>query len=447
MSCDNPLEAIRKEHTMAKLTTKTSDQAVQDTLSLLQDMLGSVPASNVAVRLWDGTTWQPKSESGEPARCTLVLQHPGALRKMFAPPFDLSLGEAYIYNDFDIEGEMAALFPVIEYFLNGRLGIVQQLRYGKRLLSLPKTDQPRPGDMAAKVHGARHSKGRDKQAVTYHYDLSNDFYSLFLDRRMVYTCAYFKTPGDDLDTAQENKLDYVCRKLRLRPGERLLDLGCGWGGLAIYAAQHYGVQVHSVTLSQPQVELARERIAQAGLTDRCLVEVRDYRDVQESNGYDKIAAIGIVEHIGRAMQETYFKHAWRLLRPGGVFLNHNIALHSNSPVIGRNFIQRYVFPDGDAPPLHTTLKAAEITGFEVRDVESLREHYVLTTSHWIRRLEERVDEVRKIAGEETFRIFRLFLSVAFHDFQVGTSNLYQTLLVKTDKGKSGLPLRRDDWYI
>lgn len=431
---------------MSKVATQTANQAVQATLSLLQDVLNSSPVRDVAIRLWDGTTWKPESEAGKPTRCTLVLQHPGALRKMLLPPNDLTLGEAYIYNDFDIEGDTAAIFPLIEYFLDGYRGRVELLRYGKRLLSLPKLERPRPGDMAAKVSGVSHSLGRDKQAVTYHYDRSNDFYALFLDRRMVYTCAYFKTPDDDLDTAQENKLDYVCRKLRLRPGERLLDLGCGWGGLAIYAAQHYGVQVHSVTLSQPQAELAQERIAEAGLTGRCLVEVRDYRDIHEASGYDKIAAIGIVEHIGRAMQWTYFKHAWHLLRPGGVFLNHNIALHSTAPKLGRSFVNRYVFPDGDAPPLPTTLRAAEFNGFEVRDVESLRDHYVLTVGHWLRRLEEHSVEVNKIAGEVTFRIWRLFLSVALHDFQVGRANLYQTLLVKSEKGKSGLPLRREDWY-
>ena len=431
---------------MARLTTQTDEQAAQVTLSILQGIINSSPVRDIAVRLWDGTTWQPEPEAEEPARCTLVLQHPGSLRKMLVPPNDLTLGEAYIYNDFDIEGDIEALIPLIEHFLDGYRGRMELLRYGKRLLSLPKADQPHPTDLAAKVHGLVHSKERDQQAVTYHYNWSNDFYALFLDRRMVYTCAYFKTPDDDLDTAQENKLDYVCRKLRLQPGERLLDLGCGWGGLAIYAAQHYGVKVHSITLSRPQVELAQERIDQAGLTEQCCVEVRDYRDLHESGGYDKIAAIGIVEHIGKAMQPTYFKHAWRLLRPGGVFLNHNIALHSNAPKIGRNFIQHYVFPDGDAPPLHTTLKAAEINGFEVRDVESLREHYVLTVGHWLRRLGEHAEEVKKIAGEETFRIWRLFLSVAHHDFESGRSNLYQTLLVKPNKGRSGLPLRRDDWY-
>ena len=188
---------------MAKLTTKTTDQASEITLSLLQDVFSSSPARDVAVRLWDGTTWQPEPGSGEPARCTLVLQHPGALRKMFVPPSDLSLGEAYIYNDFDIEGDIEALFPLMEHFLDGHLGIVDQLRYGKRLLSLPKMGQPRPADAVPKVHGLRHSKGRDREATNHHYDRSNEFYALWLDSRMIYSCAYFATPDDDLETAQE----------------------------------------------------------------------------------------------------------------------------------------------------------------------------------------------------------------------------------------------------
>src|SRR5437868_7744082 len=165
---------------------------------------------------------------------------------------------------------------------------MEMVRLGKRLLSLPKTEQPRPVGAAAQVHGVPHSKGRDRQAVTYHYDWSNDFFALWLDRRMLYTCAYFATPDESIDTAQEHKLEYICRKLRLQPGERLLDIGCGWGALIIYAAQHYGVQVHGITLSRQQAELVQERINQAGLTQRCHVEVRDYRDLQESSGYDKI---------------------------------------------------------------------------------------------------------------------------------------------------------------
>jgi cyclopropane-fatty-acyl-phospholipid synthase len=429
---------------MAKLTTKTTDQAVQTTLSLLQDVLSSSPARDVAVRLWNGTTWQPTS--GEPTRCTLVLQHPGALRKMFVPPNDLSLGEAYIYNDFDIEGDIMAVFPLVEPFIAGNWGKMEMVRLGKRLLSLPKTEQPRPVGAAAQVHGVPHSKGRDRQAVTYHYDRSNDFFALFLDRRMVYTCAYFATPDDSIDTAQEHKLEYICRKLRLQPGERLLDIGCGWGGLLIYAAQHYGVQADGITLSVQQARLARERIKEAGLEDRCHVELCDYREVNKAQGYDKLVSIGMFEHVGDALLPTYFKHAWDLLPPGGVFLNHGIAIHSASPMPGRSFIHRYVFPDVASTPLPKVLRAAEMSGFEVRDVESLREHYMYTIRNWVRRLEEHADEVKRIEGEVTYRIWRLFMSFGIQEFEMGRSNVFQTLLVKTDKGRSGLPLRREDWY-
>ncbi len=214
---------------MAKLTTKATDQAVQVTLSFLQDIFSSAPPCNVAVRLWDGTTWKPEYESGGPTHCTLVLQHPGALRKMFMPPNDLNLGEAYIFNDFDIEGEIEAILPLVEYALQSHWGKLEQVRYGKYLLSLPKMSQPRPSDAAAKMRGKLHSIERDRQATNFHYERSNDFFALWLDERMNYSCAYFATSDEDLDAAQEHKLEYICRKLRLRPGERLLAIGCGWG--------------------------------------------------------------------------------------------------------------------------------------------------------------------------------------------------------------------------
>ena len=429
---------------MAKLTTKTTDQAVQTTLSLLQDVFSSSPVRDVAVRLWDGTTWQP--EAGKPTRCTLVLQHPGALRKMFVPPSDLSLGEAYIYNDFDIEGDIEALLPLMEYFLEKPWGKMEQVRFAKSLLSLPKMGQSRPGNTAAKVRGALHSKERDRQATNYHYDRSNEFYALWLDARMIYSCAYFATPDDELEKAQEQKLNYLCRKLRLQPGERLLDIGCGWGGLLIYAAQHYGVEADGITLSPQQAKLARERIKEAGLENRCHVEICDYREVSKPRGYDKLVSVSMAEHIGKPLLPTYFKQAWNLLRPGGVFLNHGINVHSTAPTVGRDFIHRYVAPDGELVSLVTTLQAAETSGFEVRDVESLREHYVYTLRYWLRRLDEHADEAQRIAGEMIYRIWRLFISLGLHEFEVGRGNLYQTLLVKTEKGSSGLPLRREDWY-
>jgi len=234
------------------------ERHVQTSLSFLHDLLGHYHPRNFAVRLWDGTVWD--AESGQPAYFTLVLKHPGALRKMFLPPNGLTLGEAYLYEDFDIEGELEAVFGLADSLIDMHWSETEQLRYGQALLSLPEGGNPRTGHQGVQVSGQLHSQERDQQAVTYHYNVSNDFYALWLDRRMVYTCAYFATPDEDLDTAQERKLDYICRKLRLRQGERFLDIGCGWGGLVMHAAQHYGVEALGVTLSQPQAEFASERI-------------------------------------------------------------------------------------------------------------------------------------------------------------------------------------------
>jgi cyclopropane-fatty-acyl-phospholipid synthase len=289
--------------------------------------------------------------------------------------------------------------------------------------------------------------GRDKQAVTYHYDMSNAFYSLWLDERMVYSCGYFKDPADDLEYAQERKLDHICRKLRLRRGERLLDIGCGWGGLVIHAGKHYGVEALGITLSAPQADLANERIRLAGIADRCRVDVRDYRELHGPESYDKLVSVGMFEHVGKSRLQEYFGGAFRLLRPGGVFLNHGIAcLPGFSPLPGPAFSDHYIFPDGELLPLGTTLSVAETIGFEVRDVESLREHYVLTLRHWMRRLEARRVEACRVTEEKTYRLWRLYLAGAAHKFRMGQNSVYQVLLSKTFDHESGLPLTRADWY-
>jgi cyclopropane-fatty-acyl-phospholipid synthase len=429
--------------TLPQITTQ--DRAVRTSLSFLENLLGTYHPRHFAVRLWDGTTWEP--EPGQPARFTLVLKHPGALRKMFWPPNGLTLGEAYIYNDFDIEGDLEAAIALGDHLIDARWSVTERVRYGKYLFGLPSEGRPRPGHHAAQLRGTLHSKERDRQAVTYHYNVSNDFYALWLGKRMVYTCAYFATPDEDLDRAQERKLDYVCRKLRLRQGQRLLDIGCGWGGLVLHAAQHYGVEALGVTLSQPQAELANERIRQAGLTDRCRVEVRDYREIDDPEGYDKLSSIGMFEHVGESHLPEYFEQTWRLLRPGGAFLNHGIAASATQPVHnGPSFTDRHVFPDIQVVPISTALRIAERTGFEVRDVESLREHYVRTMRHWVRGLDTHGTEILRLTDEVTYRAWRLFFAAMAHRFQSGRLNLYQTLLVKTDHGNSGLPLTRADWY-
>jgi cyclopropane-fatty-acyl-phospholipid synthase len=442
-TCDGTAEQECKAVT--KSTEKTSDRNIEKTLSLLNDTLGPAPLQNVAVRLWDGTIWKPK-HLGEQPRCTLVLQHPGALRKMFLPPTDRNLGEAYIFNDFDVEGDIEDFVLLMVHLFEQHWGLMERLRFGQRLLGLPNTGQPRSAALPMKPRGRVHSKERDRRSTNYHYDRSNDFYALWLDQRMIYSCAYFATPDDDLDTAQNAKLDYICRKLRLKPGERLLDIGCGWGGLVMHAAQHYGVQADGITLSARQVEFASERIKKAGLEERCRVDLRDYREASKPQAYDKLVSVGMAEHLGEALLPTYFKSAWGLLRPGGVFLHHYIGFHSSMPVLGLGFIHSYVFPDCELIPIGTTLGAAEAAGFGVRDVENLKEHYAYTARHWIRRLETHAVEAKKVAGETTYRIWRLYLAMGAYGFSVGPDQLYQVLLVKPDGGRSRLPLRRDDWY-
>lgn len=427
------------------IQTPETDRASRLTMRLLDDLIGKDATGQVGVRLWNGMTW-PDSV---PRAATLVLNHPGALRAMFLPGDEVSLAEAYLYDDFDIEGEIEAVFPLADTLNLTEIGWLRKLRLARDLLRLPR-DQRRPPDQRgpAKLSGQRHSAERDRQAVTFHYNVSNDFYALWLDRHMVYSCAYFSDPGEELDTAQERKLDYVCRKLRLQPGQRILDVGCGWGGLVIHAAQHYGVDATGITLSQPQADLANERIAAAGLDDRCRVWVRDYRDMDESDSYDALVSVGMFEHVGAALLPTYFELAWQLLRPGGAFLNHGIAnTVEEDPPSGRSFSDTYVFPDGELVALNVTLRAAEEAGFEVRDVESLREHYALTLRHWVRRLESHHERALQFVGEPTYRVWRLFMSGSAHGFSLGRLNVYQTLLVKRDgSGRSGLPLTRVDWY-
>lgn len=362
---------------------------------------------------------------------------------MFLSPSELTLGEAYIHNDFDIEGDIEAALDVADYLLEQERGTRD---LAERLQKLPVENHPRTDRQPAKFWGSVHSKDRDRQAISYHYDLPAEFYALWLDQDMVYSCAYFATPEDDLDTAQRRKLDYICRKLRLRPGDRLLDIGCGWGGLIMHAAAHHGVQAVGITLSAPQAELARQRVRESGLNNQCRVEVWDYRDLEPSQQYDKIVSVGMFEHVGEDLLPEYFSRAWDLLRPGGVFLNHAIAYSATYHRRGPSFTDRYVFPDAELVPINTSLRAAELSGFEVRDVESLREHYALTLHHWVKRLEAHADRARTLTDDTTYRLWRLFMADAAHGFRSGRLNVYQTLLAKPQQGKSGLPLTRADWY-
>jgi cyclopropane-fatty-acyl-phospholipid synthase len=408
----------------------------------LEALLADCPKRDFQVRLWDGTTWGAEKQP----RYALVLKHPGALRAMFTCPSELTLGEAYIYDDFDFEGDIEAAFELADYLLEQERSVGKNLDLARRVQRLPANSRAHKEQRPANFRGPVHSRDRDRLAVGYHYDLPAEFYALWLDQRMIYSCACFATPEEGLDSAQERKLDYICRKLRLRRGERLLDIGCGWGGLVMHAAARYGVEAVGITLSVPQAELARQRLRESGLGDRCRVEVSDYRDLEHGQPYDKIVSVGMFEHVGEALLPEYFSRAHELLRPGGVFLNHGIAYSATYRRQDPSFSDRYAFPDSELVPINTTLRAAELSGFEVRDLESLREHYALTLHNWVQRLEAHAEEARRITDDTTYRIRRLYMAGAAHRFRSGRLNVYQTLLVKPRHGHSDLPLMRDDWY-
>ncbi len=412
-------------------------------MAIVQELLHEYHPRDFAIEFWDGTRFEP--EAGQFCRFTWHLHHPSVLRSLLRSDRQVALGEAFIYGDFDISGDILAIFPIAEYLEEKHFGPGSKLRLGSMMLGLPSKLH---GEQArAEMHGRTHSKSRDRAAVTFHYDLSNEFYQLWLDPAMVYSCAYFESPDDDVATAQGQKLDYICRKLRLQAGERLLDFGCGWGGLIMHAARNYGVHATGITLSRQQLALAEERIREAGLSSQCEVRLLDYRDAHQLGEFDKLVSVGMVEHVGESALPEYFQTAFRLLKPGGVFLNHGIGRAGNRPKPAeKTFTDVYVFPDGELIPISSTLARAEEAGFEVRDVENLREHYFFTLVQWLRRLEANEESAKKLVGELKYRIWRLYLAGSAHYFQSGKLDLYQSLLVKTTNGRCGIPLTREDWY-
>ena len=294
----------------------------------------------------------------------------------------------------------------------------------------------------------RRSREADAKAIAHHYDVSNEFYALFLDPLMVYTCAYYRDPDGKLEQAQRDKLDLVCRKLELQPGETLLDVGCGWGSLSIWAAQHYGVRAHGVTLSQAQAAYAAERIRKEGLEDRCRVEHLDYRDLPASARYQKIAAVGVIEHVGIPNYPAFFGGVRARLENGGLYLNHGIVHEFHwTRTSQTEFLYRHVFPNGDLAGLSQTLTEIERAGFEIVDVEGLRLHYARTCRQWVERLRERADEARAVAGERTYRTWLLYLTCSVVAFEDGSIGLYQVLSRKHgDPAVGRAPRTREHLY-
>lgn len=436
------------------------DWAASRCRAVLTALFGDPAQRPFDVRFWDDTV--DRGANPIPP-FTLVLNRPAALRRMLLPPNELSIVESFISGDVDIDGSVEAasnLGEAIGARLRSPIAVAKLVRL---LIELPGQAEDDLADTRFPAHarklGPRHTPMRDAAAIQFHYDVGNSFYKLWLDPGMVYSCAYFRSADDALDVAQEAKLDLICRKLRLRPGDRFLDIGSGWGALIMHAAKHYGVDATGITLSENQAALARERIEQAGLGDRCRVAIRDYRTLTATDGYDKISSVGMVEHVGLTHLPVYFASAYRALKPGGLFMNHGIiSLGEARPrSVGEKifrtfwradaFIDKYVFPDGKLTATHDVIAAAEGAGFEVRDMESLREHYAITLRHWVRSLEEKRDEAIALVGDNTFRVWRLYMAASANAFATAKINIVQTILAKPDeRGHSNIPFTRDDLY-
>jgi cyclopropane-fatty-acyl-phospholipid synthase len=426
--------------------TATTATETEASIRFLHGLFADAPPENVSFRLWNGTLWPDEN----PRLATLILRHPGALRAMFSSGTEKGLAEAYLRDDFDIAGDIEAAAELADVLGNRAAPPWPTVLANYfRLRQLPVKPALRPAGRAFVGRGGRqHSLDRDRRVVSFHYDVSNDFFRLWLDRRMVYSCAYFERAEDDLDTAQAAKLRHLCRKLRLQPGQRVLDIGCGWGGFALYAARTCGVQVTGVTLSRRQAELGAALANETGLGREVKIELRDYREVQAAGAYDAIVSVGMSEHVGADQLAGYFRKVGSLLKPGGVFLNHAIGEGARPRRrLGASFTEAYVFPDGDIPPIPAVLQAAEAAGLEVRDVENLREHYALTLRHWVRRLEASHEAALAFVNEATYRVWRLYMAGSAHGFARGQLAVYQVLLSKPERsGGARLPLTRRDWY-
>ena len=365
----------------------------------------------------------------------------------------LRLAEAYFQGDIDIEGDFFAALRIKDHLHSIRMSVRDRLGVLFTALRLRVRDAARPDpDVRRKTwHGLTvqaHSRAENRDAIRFHYDVSNKFYALWLDEAMVYSCAYFAQSGDSLERAQQAKLDHICRKLLLKPGEHLLDIGCGWGALVIHAARHYGVRAHGVTLSRQQLELAQQRIAEAGLGDRVTVELRDYRDLAGDAVFDKIASVGMFEHVGLRNLPVYFSTVYRLLKPAGLFLNHGIThdVEGWSKTLSTEFINRYVFPDGQLDTISNIQRGMERARFEIADVEALRPHYALTLRDWVARLEQHHAEALRHVSEPTYRVWRLYMAASALDFEAGELGIYQVLAGKRGAGAMAMPLTRRHLY-
>ncbi|MGI5139532.1 class I SAM-dependent methyltransferase [Streptomyces sp. CA-106110] len=421
-------------------------------MSLVEQLLG-VPVP-VRIRAWDG------SEAGPPGAPALVVRNRRALRRLLWKPGELGLARAWVAGDLGVDGDLYTALDLMSGLIWDRGEDARSLARAVRdpevraaaggLAKLAGflPPPPPPREEVRKARGHLHTRRSDKRAISHHYDVGNDFYEIVLGPSMVYSCAYWAAPDGTLEDAQRDKLELVCHKLGLKPGQRLLDVGCGWGSMALHAAREYGVSVVGVTLSQEQAMYARKRVADEGLSDLVEIRVQDYRDVVDGP-YDAISSIGMAEHVGAERYLEYASDLYALLKPGGRLLNHQIARRprrDESSYSVDAFIDAYVFPDGELAPIGTTVTQLERAGFEVRDVESLRAHYALTLRRWVANLEAEWAQAQRLTSPGRARVWRLYMAASALAFERNRIGVNQVLAVRTpESGASGLPLRARAW--
>jgi cyclopropane-fatty-acyl-phospholipid synthase len=396
------------------------------TLPLRREIARVLPERPFALRFWDGTT-VPATNGGGPE---FYARNPKALAQFLRSPSELGLGRAYVEGDLHVSDLDAALL-VVDEWRPPHIGWFDRLRL--MLAALPPAGiggLPHPPAVELVLRGERHTEARDAAAVRYHYDVGNEFFALFLDESMTYSCAIFSRGVESLAQAQRTKMELVATKLELKPGQRVLDVGCGWGSFAIHAATHHGVEVVGITLSEPQAELARRRVAEAGLSDRVEIRVADYRRLADGP-FDAIASIGMVEHVGANRIDGYAATLARLLAPGGRLLNHGIAVLSPENPVSGAFSNRYVFPDGETLPLWRIEHALERAGFEILHAEGFRSDYSRTLTEWIKNLDANLPEAERLAGPERLRVWRLYLRAGRHGFDTGFTSVYQVLATRS----------------
>jgi cyclopropane-fatty-acyl-phospholipid synthase len=394
----------------------------------------------IAVEAYDGTRMGPAD-----AGATLVVRSPAALQRLLTAPGELGFARAYVEGHLDVEGDMFTALALRDHLPDVRLTRrqwVDVLRLVTAAGGLRALRPLPPPPEEVRLHGRRHSRARDAAAVAHHYDVSNQFYRLVLGPSLTYSCAVWRDPSISLEDAQAAKHELVCRKLGLEPGMRLLDVGCGWGGMVLHAAEHHGVRAVGITVSARQADLAAKRVAEAGLADRVEIRLQDYRDMTDGP-YDAISSIGMFEHVGLVSLGVYLQRLHGLLRPQGRLLNHAIARPpGDRPRFARaSFIDRYVFPDGELHEIGEVVSAMQRESFEVRHVESLREHYALTLRRWVANLEAGWDEAVAEAGIARARIWRLYMAASALNFEAARTQVHQVLAVRADGGRSDMPLR------